>query len=287
MIKGNIVFISGLLILLSISFSGCLDGEDTGGYSLSLNEGWTDNIIFPCEIWRCNSSIGKDDTCENFLQQGGVWDNVDWIFRHNIIEDTWTSWWIERPDNELTHMDCYEDHSEFEYNIHALVSCTLEFEYDGPYVPPNGNGEPPNGNGNGEPPPIPTFSCNSQTQAEYHLIYGDCEDPESWIHIYDLGETKRLVRITGTVEHKRGGASGRGDIRFYMSNEIPCEHGDIDWIRVDAWYNNRVSFDKYIDPMDPAREYKVNGRYLMIAASTTGHQMVFSEGTATFEGWSW
>lgn len=136
---------------------------------------------------------------------------------------------------------------------------------------------------NGIPSPIVTFSCNPQMPANIHLMNGDCEDPVSWVHIYDLGEVKRLVRITGTVEHKKGDAVGEGGILFFMCKELPCPGGDIWWIRVRATYNRQVSFDEYADvDMPPNQEYKLSGRYLIISSSITDHQMVFSEGTAYF-----
>ena len=51
------------------------------GWSMTFEEpGWHYDITFPMEIWLYNSSIKSNDTCENFCQQGGIWDDIECIF---------------------------------------------------------------------------------------------------------------------------------------------------------------------------------------------------------------
>lgn len=126
-----------------------------------------------------------------------------------------------------------------------------------------------------------TFHCDPSEPADLHLVSGS----EARYHVYDIGETRTLERITGYVEQTCGDITGVSSILFFMSQYTTPQYGDIDWIRVRSIYNRRIYFDKDVvgHPNAASRGYKITGRYFIISASsTTQHQMVHSEGTLYF-----
>ena len=51
-------------------------------FFMECDAGWTDDwVTFPSTVWIYNDSIRDNDSIENFLQQAGVWDDIDIVFR--------------------------------------------------------------------------------------------------------------------------------------------------------------------------------------------------------------
>ena len=126
-----------------------------------------------------------------------------------------------------------------------------------------------------------TFHCDPSEPADLHLVSGS----EARYHVYDIGETKTLERITGYVEQTYRNIAGSGSILFFMSNYTTPQYDDIVWIRVWGPYDSRLYFDKDVVGYSNAASYgyKITGRYFIIGAlSATQHQMVHSEGTLYF-----
>lgn len=80
------------------------------------------SITFPQELFDYNSSINANNTCENFCQQGGIWDDIDIIFRLDPIQ----SWIKGRPINTLEELTYNEAYAFYMYNYTA----NLTFIYD-------------------------------------------------------------------------------------------------------------------------------------------------------------
>jgi len=106
-------------------------------FDLPFTSGWnpsgsseTELFQFPKDIWLYNTSIESNNTCENFCQQGGIYDKISWIFRYNSTADSLTSWLKDREINWLTHIDNSTDHPEFYYTFYVSSADTLEFTYD-------------------------------------------------------------------------------------------------------------------------------------------------------------
>ena len=79
------------------------------------------NMTFSEDIWNHNTSIGANDTCENFLQQGDIYDDIDYIFRKNLTDDSWDSWIRDDTWNTVTNIDSYEDCPQYEYSFHMIT----------------------------------------------------------------------------------------------------------------------------------------------------------------------
>jgi len=116
-------------------------GETTGyghtDFDLPFTSGWnpsgsseTELFQFPKDIWLYNLSVGSDSTCENFCQQGGIYNTISWIFRYNSTADDLDSWLKDRPVNYLTNIDNSTDHPELYYTFYVSGADTLEFTYD-------------------------------------------------------------------------------------------------------------------------------------------------------------
>ena len=84
-------------------------------------------ITFPQELFDYNSSLNANNTCENFLLQGGIWDDISLIF---YWDAGWTSWskaryYAELPQT-LTHLT-----SNNKYRFYSSNHTTnLNFIYD-------------------------------------------------------------------------------------------------------------------------------------------------------------
>jgi len=78
-------------------------------------------ITLPSNIWAHNSSVSVDDSCENFCQQGGIWDDIEWIYHPK----TWTDWEKGATNNTLTNLIYNEV-----YFFKLANRIDLTFQYD-------------------------------------------------------------------------------------------------------------------------------------------------------------
>lgn len=81
-------------------------------------------ITFPQELFDYNASINVNDTCKNFCQQGGIYDDITFIFR----DGDWTNWKAHPPNagGTLQYIE-----SGFTYFFEMLnYTADLNFIYD-------------------------------------------------------------------------------------------------------------------------------------------------------------
>lgn len=123
-IKNKKVVLVGVLVLIAavVLFGVYYFGDpgDPGYFSVEFQTGAND-ITFSTDIFLYNSQISEDNTCENFCQVGGIWDEIQSINDLNTLD----SWIKGEPWNPLTHIV-----AGIPYSFYVSSDCTLYFEYD-------------------------------------------------------------------------------------------------------------------------------------------------------------
>lgn len=96
-------------------------------YVYNLSSGVWTNQTFPKYIWDSDSTISDSSGyIPVFLFHGGVWGNVDFIFRDGGPGGL-ISWWIDDVTNELEYIDNDIEHPEYDYFLHPTADDTLLF----------------------------------------------------------------------------------------------------------------------------------------------------------------
>lgn len=81
---------------------------------------------FPKDIWLYNTSIENDCSCENFCTQGGIYDNIEFIFK----SPDWKNWAKGVGGATLHSIDNSTDHPTYSYFFKLNNSDWLNFTYD-------------------------------------------------------------------------------------------------------------------------------------------------------------
>jgi len=92
-------------------------------YIQNLSTGWTTGLNFSQYIWDNIPSIASSDTCENFCQQGGIYDVVDWIFRWPGLEN----WNKGAGGNSLHNLDTVNNQPTYNYSFSVTSDTVLRF----------------------------------------------------------------------------------------------------------------------------------------------------------------
>lgn len=107
-------------------------------YVVTMVSGWNPptsinspyGFQFSRELWEYNVSIAANYTIRYFLNQSGILDTTDYVFRYNSTGDDWESWWKSDSENEVEYIDNITNHPEFYYYIHSTGSDTFALDYD-------------------------------------------------------------------------------------------------------------------------------------------------------------
>ena len=156
------------------------------------------DIVLPSRIWAYNTSIGQNDSCENFCQQGGIWDDI------YFIDDLEGHYWFKGgSDNTLTHLTYGK-----EYKFMMLNKSEVAFEYDQGTYDAFGSNFPPEdplleGPNVGYTSVDYLFSTSTTDQEEHQIYYNFSWDDESssgWLGPYDSGQVCECAHAWESID---------------------------------------------------------------------------------------